>query len=129
EESARMATSYFDVIKRFIALWMDSVWRYWLGDGHPGRVHVQLLGMGWSLPGSPGDQMALHLSDVARAAGSELTYSRFEDPTLPGNPKELLARRALFHGGRSRNDFVSFEPASVNGIEVSVAGQVRRDDE
>jgi hypothetical protein len=129
EESSRMAASYFDIVKRFTALWMDSVWRYWTGGSRPGRVHVQLLGLGWSLPASPGDQMALHLTDIARVIGSPLAYSKFEDPTLPGNPKELLARRALFHGGATRNDFVAFEPASVNGIEVSVAGEVRRDDE
>jgi hypothetical protein len=85
--------------------------------------------MGWSLPASPGDQMALHLSDISAATGSRLTFSKYEDPTLPGNPKELLARRALFHGGVTRNDFVAFEPASVNGIDISVAGEVRRDDE
>jgi hypothetical protein len=129
EESSRVARGYFDVVKRFTALWMDSVWRYWTGEDRPGRVHVQLLGMGWSLPASPGDQMALHLSDIAAATGSRLTFSKYEDPTLPGNPKELLARRALFHGGVTRNDFVAFEPASVNGIDVSVAGEVRRDDE
>lgn len=129
EESARMATSYFDVVKRFTALWMDSVWRYWTGGDRRGRVHVQLLGMGWSLPSSPGDQMALHLTDIARSIGSHLAYSKYEDPTLPGNPKELLARRALGHGGATRNDFVAFEPASVNGIEVSVAGEIRGDAE
>jgi hypothetical protein len=129
EEDSRVAASYFDVVKRFTALWMDSVWRYWNGENRPGRVHVQLLGMGWSLPSSPGDQMATHLSGIATAAGSSLTYSKYEDPMLPGNPKELLARRALFHGGATRHDFVSFEPASVNGIEVRVAGEVRADDE
>lgn len=129
EESSRIAASYFDVVKRFTALWMDSVWRYWTGGERAGRVHVQLLGMGWSLPSSPGDQMALHLTDISRVVGSQLSYSKYEDPTLPGNPKELLARRALFHGGATRNDFVSFEPASVNGIEVSVAGEIRGDDE
>jgi hypothetical protein len=129
EESARLARSYFDVVKRFTALWVDSVWRYWTGDGRLGRVHVQLLGMGWSLPSSPGDQMALHLTDIARSVGSPLTYSKFGDAVLPDNPKELLARRALFHGGKTGQEFVAFEPASVNGIEVSVAGEVRRDDE
>jgi hypothetical protein len=129
EASSRVAASYFDVVKRFTALWMDSVWRYWTGTAKPGRVHVQLLGMGWSLPASPGEQIALHLSDIARSVGSQLQYSRYEDPTLPGNPKELLARRALLHGGATRDDFVAFEPASVNGIEVSVAGEIRRDDE
>lgn len=129
EESSRVAASYFDVIKRFTALWMDSVWRYWTGGERTGRVDVQLLGMGWSLPSSPGDQVALHLTDIARSLGSPLVYSRFEDPTMPGNLKELLARRALFHGGRPPSDFVKFEPASVNGIEVSVAGEVRTDSE
>ncbi|HWW62974.1 MAG TPA: hypothetical protein VN181_16485, partial [Thermoanaerobaculia bacterium] len=129
EESSRVATSYFDVVKRFTALWMDSVWRHWTGEGRPGRVHVQLLGMGWSLPSSPGDQMALHLTDIARSVGSSLTYTKFADPTLPENPKELLARRTLLHGGAPKNDFVAFEPMSVNGIEVSVAGEVRRDDD
>lgn len=129
EQAARRAASYFDVVKRFTALWMDSVWRYWTGAGRPGRVHVQLLGMGWSLPSSPGDQMALHLTDIARSVGSPLTYSRFGDAVLPDNPKELLARRALFHGGKTSQEFVAFEPASVNGIEVSVGGEVRRDDE
>jgi len=129
EESSRVAASYFDVVKRFTALWMDSVWRYWTGGERGGRVDVQLLGMGWSLPSSPGDQMALHLTDIARSIESPLVFSRFEDPTLPGNPKELLARRALFHGGRPQADFVKFEPASVNGIEVSVAGEVRHDAE
>jgi hypothetical protein len=129
EASSRIAASYFDVVKRFTALWMDSVWRYWTGGEQPGRVHVQLLGMGWSLPASPGDQMALHLTDVAHVLGSQLAYSRYADPTLPGNPKELLARRTLLHGGATRGDFVAFEPAAVNGIEVSVAGEVRRDDE
>jgi hypothetical protein len=129
EASSRIAASYFDVVKRFTALWMDSVWRYWTGSGQPGRVHVQLLGMGWSLPSSPGDQIALHLTDIARTFGSQLAYSRYEDPTLPGNPKELLARRTLSHGGAASADFVAFEPASVHGIEVSVGGEVRHDDE
>ena len=128
-ESARMAASYFDVVKRFTALWMDSVWRYWTGADRAGRVHVQLLGMGWSLPSSPGDQMALHLTDIARSVGSQLAYSKYEDPTLPGNPKELLARRTLSHEGATRKDFVAFEPASVHGIEITVAGEIRHDDE
>lgn len=129
EESARVAAAYFDVLKRFTALWMDSVWRYWTGENRPGRVHVQLLGKGWSLPSSPGDQMALHLSDIARAVGSGLAYSKFEDAILPPDPKELLARRTVLHGGATKNDFVAFEPAAVNGLEVTVAGEVRRDDE
>jgi hypothetical protein len=129
EESSRVARSYFDVVKRFTALWMDSVWRYWTGGERNARVHVQLLGMGWSLPSSPGDQMALHLTDIARSLGSPITFSKFEDPTLPGNPKELLARRTLAHHGATRRDFVAFEPASVNGIEVNVAGEVRHDHE
>ncbi|MGN6186916.1 MAG: hypothetical protein ACTHQM_25045 [Thermoanaerobaculia bacterium] len=129
QQTAATAAKYFDIIKRFTALWMDSVWRYWT-DGRPGRVHVQLLGMGWSLPSSPGDQMALHLSDIARSIGSSLEYSKYEDPTLPGNPKELLARRALsYRTGTSKQDFVIFEPVSVNGIELTVAGDVRRDDD
>ncbi|HEX6097379.1 MAG TPA: hypothetical protein VF432_13705 [Thermoanaerobaculia bacterium] len=129
EESSRVATRYFDVVKRFTALWADSVWRYWTGDDRPGRVHVQLLGMGWSLPASPGDQIAKHLTDIAASVGSKLVYDRFEDAVLPGNPKELLARRTLMHRGAARNEFVAFEPAAVNGIEVKVAGEVRRDDE
>jgi hypothetical protein len=129
QESARVAAAYFDVLKRFTALWMDSVWRYWTGENRPGRVHVQLLGKGWSLPSSPGDQMAVHLTDIARAVGSPLAYSKFEDAILPPEPKELLARRTVLHGGVTKNDFVAFEPASVNGIEVEVAGEVRRDDE
>lgn len=129
EESARMAAAYFDVVKRFTALWMDSVWRYWTGENRPGRVHVQLLGKGWSLPSSPGDQMALHLSDIARAIGSPLAYNRLDDAILPPEPKELLARRTVLHGGATKDDFKRFEPASVNGLEVTVAGEVRRDDE
>ncbi|HKO59250.1 MAG TPA: hypothetical protein VJ276_25515 [Thermoanaerobaculia bacterium] len=129
DNSSRVARDYFDVVKRFTALWMDSVWRYWTGEARPGRVHVQLLGMGWSLPGSPGDQIALHLSDIARAVDSPLTYTRFEDALVRVNPKELLAMRALRCRGASSSDFVNFAPASVNGIEVTVAGQIRRDDE
>lgn len=129
EQGARIARSYFDVVKRFIALWMDSVWGYWADGAVPARVHVQLLGMGWSLPSSPGDQMAVHLTDIARSIGSQMTFSRFEDAELPMNPKELLARRALLQGGATRAEFVKFEPASVNGMEVTVAGEVRRADE
>jgi hypothetical protein len=129
EQSARMARSYFDVVKRFTALWMESVWRYWTGGERAARVHVQLLGMGWSLPSSPGDQMAMHLTDIARTSGSQMTFTKYEDPALPSNPKELLARRALFHAGATSDQFVMFEPASVHGIEVSVAGEVRHDHE
>lgn len=129
DESAQLARSYFDVVKRFTALWTDSVWRYWTGGERKGRIHVQLLGMGWSLPCSPGDQMASHLTGIAQSIGSPLVYNRFSDAVLPDNPKELLARRALFVGGKNSQEFVSFEPASVNGIEVSIAGEVRRDDE
>jgi hypothetical protein len=129
EESAEMARGYFDVVKRFTALWTDSVWRYWTGGERRGRVHVQLLGMGWSLPCSPGDQMALHLTDIAQSVKSPLVYSRFADAVLGDNPKELLARRAALREGNSKKDFIAFEPASVNGIEVSVAGDVRRDHE
>jgi hypothetical protein len=127
EESAGVARDYFDVVKRFTALWMDSVWRYWTGGERSGRVHVQLLGMGWSLPSSPGDEMARHLSDIARSIGSRMTFSRYEDPALPSNPKELLARRALLHGGATPEQFVKFEPASVNGMELNVGDEVRRD--
>lgn len=129
EASARVAAAYFDVVKRFTALWMDSVWRYWTGDSRSGRVHVQLLGKGWSLPSSPGDQMALHLSDIASAIGSPLEYRKFEDAILPPDPKELLARRTAMHGGATKDDFKKFEPASVNGLDVTVAGEVRCDDE
>jgi hypothetical protein len=129
EESARLARSYFDVVKRFTALWTDSVWRYWTGGERPGRVHIQLMGLGWALPSSPGDQIALHLTDIAQSVGSPLTYSKFGDAVLPDDPKELLARRALFHGGKGSKEFVAFAPASVNGVEVSVASEVRRDDE
>lgn len=129
QESARVAASYFDVIKRFTALWMDSVWRYWTGNDRAGRVHVQLLGKGWSLPSSPGEQMAVHLSDIAQAVGSNLTYTRYEDAILPPDPKELLARRTVLRDGATKNAFMSFEPAAVNGLEVTVAGDVRRDDE
>ncbi|HYH10561.1 MAG TPA: hypothetical protein VEK11_26185 [Thermoanaerobaculia bacterium] len=129
EESARVAREYFDVVKRFTALWMDSVWRYWTGGERSARVHVQLLGMGWSLPSSPGDQMALHLTDIAASTGSRLTFSKYDDPVLPSNPKELLARRALFHPGAAREQFITFQPASINGIEISIAGDVRRDEE
>jgi len=129
EESARLARGYFDVVKRFTALWTDSVWRYWTGGERPGRVHVQLLGLGWSLPCSPGDQMALHLSDIAQSIKSPLAYSKLADPVIPDNPKELLARRAVGYEGKSKEDFVDFAPASVNGIEVSVAGEIRRDHE
>lgn len=129
EASARVARDYFDVVKRFIALWMDSVWKYWTGGERPARVNVQLLGMGWSLPSSPGDQMAEHLTGIAHSIGSPITFSKREDPVLPANPKELLARRALFSDGRAKDDFIRFNPASVNGIEVSVAGEVRGDGE
>ena len=129
QESARLARGYFDVVKRFTALWTDSVWRYWTGGERAGRIHVQLLGMGWSLPSSPGDQMALHLTGIAQSVGSRLTYSRFTDAVLPDNPKELLARRALLHGGKNSSEFKAFEPASVNGIEVSISGEIRADHE
>jgi hypothetical protein len=129
EESALVAGNYFDVIKRFSALWMDSVWRYWTGGSHPGRIDVQLLGKGWSLPSSPADEMALHLSDIARSVGSQLTFRKSIDPTLRADPKELLAHRALLYHCGTTEEFKNFEPASVNGIEVQIAGEVRRDDD